>query len=136
MALLGWQRVSRDDPYYEGCLAGSSVGGVAIGATMGSFVVPGIGTFTAGVAGLAIGFAAGYVACPFLAPGLRRKIEGNLQMSAIELNEAAEAMGRYAGVGNASEAIKLVAISKAAPIPQRPPLCRDPRADAQKLLAV
>ena len=134
MAILNLEKVPRNDPYYQACLAVSTVGGTAIGMTLGSATLPVVGTVAGWASGMAFGFVAGYLACPYLAPGMRRKIEQNLPMSALEVGLAADAMARYANVYHARDALKLLAISKAARVPAGAKACVDPNSVAKQLL--
>lgn len=111
MALFGWERVGRNNSDYKACLAATTATGAIVGGATGS-VVPVAGT-VAGYAGGALwGLAAGYLACPYLVPAIKNKIEKGMHLTDSETRSAAEAMGTYVGIRDASEAVKLVALVK------------------------
>ena len=138
MGLFGWERVERDDDYYKVCLAGSTAAGFVAGVITAGAAAPATGgtSFLVGPkSGTAIGFAAGYLACPYLAPFIRRKIEDNVPLSRAEVLPAAEALGLYAGVKDANDALRLLAMvrtqaNKSESLAQ----CDDPVRTAHKLL--
>jgi hypothetical protein len=133
MPLLGWERVSRDNPDYKACLAVTTAGGAIVGGATGSpLLLPGV--MAGYAAGAAWGLAIGYLACPYLAPAVRQKIQAGAALSDLELRSASEAMGQYAGVSNASDAIKLVRLVKGARAPRTVQPCMDPRIAAKQLL--
>ena len=109
MPLTGWEKVSREDEVYKACLTVSTAGGAIVGGMTGSFLGP-AGTVSGYLGGAAWGFAAGYLACPFLVPPIKSKIERRLDLSEAEVREAAEAMGRYALVSDAGSALRLLAV--------------------------
>lgn len=116
MTLTGWERAERSDPYYQACLAGFGLGGAAAGGIVGgAAAAPTAGLSLPALlsAGVALGLAAGYLACPYLAPMIRRKLESGAPLSSAELKSAAETMGRYANVRSAGEALKLLAVVRA-----------------------
>jgi hypothetical protein len=135
MPLFGWESVSRDDPSYKTCLAASTGSGVVIGAMTGRSA--GLQGVLAGAAGgLLWGFGLGYLACPYLVPAVKRKIENGLSLNDAEIRSAADAMSRYASVGQASEALKLVGLVKSTvPVSYSGAVCRDPAQTARRLLA-
>lgn len=110
MPLLNWEVVSRDDPDYRTCLAVSAAAGAGIGS------VTGLGAFSVPLAmgGAAWGLAAGYAACPYLLPAIRRKIEGVLPLSEFEVRSAADALGRYAHIADAKDSVKLLSLVRRA----------------------
>lgn len=114
MSLLGWETVGRDDPDYTACVVVTSAAGSIVGGATGSFLGP-VGTVGGYAGGGAWGFAIGYLACPYLVPAVKRKIESGLQLSDTEVRSAAEAMGRYAQVTKASDALRLVSFVKSLP---------------------
>jgi hypothetical protein len=135
--LFGWEKVERTNPYYKGCLTASVAAGFAAGNIVGgSASVPTGGlSFLAVPAGLAGGFAAGYVVCPYLAPGIRRKIEAAIPLSELEVRSAAESLGMYAGLRDASQAIRLLSIVRLQPrAGKTASQCADPATTAQQLL--
>ena len=111
MPLLGWEKVSRESSDYKACVGVTTAAVAIVGGATGS-VVPGAGTLAGYAGGALWGFAAGYLVCPYLAPAVKRKIEKGMPLAENEVRSAAEAMGNYAGVSNASEAVKLVAMVK------------------------
>jgi hypothetical protein len=134
MKLFGWEKVSRDDKNYKACLAITSGAGAVIGAAVGS-PVPVAGTVAGYAAGAVWGFAAGFVLCPYLAPAVKRKIENGLPMTEAEVRNAAEAMGQYASLQDAPDAVKLVSFVKAlGPSSPRSLSCEDPADYAKHLL--
>ena len=134
MPLSGWERVGREDPYYKICLKASTAGGSLVGLAVGAWGGP-VGLPAGLAAGTVLGFAAGYVACPYLAPGIKQKFPLGGLLSDAETTSAAEAMGRYAGVSDATGAIRLLAVarawSKGAPAA---PACANPAFVARQLL--
>lgn len=135
MPLLHWERVGRDDADDKACLAVSVAGGAVAGAIPGS-LVPVAGT-VAGYAGRAAwGFVFGCLACPSLAPAIRRKLDQRVPLNDLAVRAAAEAMGRYAGVTQAPAALKLVRLARTAnggATTVR--TCGDPAAVARQILA-
>ena len=133
MTLFGWERVSRSDPVYQACLTVSTAGMAILGGAAGSFLGP-PGTVSGYAGGAAWGFAAGYAICPYLAPAIKRKLELREVLTETDLRNAAEAMGRYAGVTQASEALRLLALVRSARIPPRSAVCANPRLVARQIL--
>ena len=135
MPLFGWEKVSRDSSEYKTCVSITTAAGAIIGGATTS-VVPVAGTLVGYVGGTLWGLAAGYVVCPYLAPAIKRKIESGTPLAESEVRSAAEAMGTYAGVKNAPDAIKLVAMVKS--ISGRRPsaqVCSNPALLAKDLLS-
>lgn len=141
MGLTSWERVGANDPAYKACMAGTVGLGAVAGIIAGSAGAAG----TAGaltpfmpalmLKGAALGFAAGYFACPFLAPAIRRKFELGQPLDVLEVRTAAEAMGKYAGVNSAPEAVKLVAMARGLAAGARgQPVCAAPAQAARDLL--
>jgi len=112
----------------------SSAAGAVLGGATGSFLGP-AGTVAGYLGGSAWGFAAGYLACPYLVPAVRRKIEAGSFMTDFEARSAAEAMGRYAGVNRAVEALRLVSLVKGARVSPRVSVCLNPSFVAKQILA-
>ena len=111
MSLFGWEKVSRNDSDYKTCVQVTTAVGVVAGMATGApALAPGV--LAGAAAGAFWGFVGGYLACPYLVPVLKRKLELGQPLTQVELKSAAEAMGKYANVKNASEAIKLVALTK------------------------
>lgn len=133
------ERVSRDDPYYKACLAASTVAGGVAGNIVGSVAAPataGLSLATLPWGGIAMGFAVGYLACPYLSPLLRPKIENNLRLDEFAVDQALRAMSQYAHVSNSGDAVKLLAMVRSMPRPHRTaPVCTTPGLAAQTLLA-
>jgi hypothetical protein len=100
---------------------------------MGSVAMPVLGTVAGWAAGLTLGFAAGFLSCPYLAPRIRRKLEGGFPLDMREVRQAADAMSQYASLTSAPDAVKLLAVVKAAPR-GRAAACRDPAYVASALL--
>jgi hypothetical protein len=99
-------------------------------------LVPGLGTLAGFGSGVVWGFVMGYLACPYLAPGIKRKFELDQSLSDAELRTAADAMSRYADVKTASDALKLVAlVRRDARIVADTPVCAAPAQVARRLLA-
>ena len=134
---MKFEKTTRDDPYYKACVAGTTVIGAAVGMFGGSLAVPGAGTL-AGAAGAGlIGFGIGYFACPYLAPAIKKKIQGNVKLSEEELFSAVEAMKTYSGTRGDLEAIKLVALVKSIPSETSENLvCGNPNKVAKNLLSM
>jgi hypothetical protein len=59
--------------------------------------------------GTALGFATGYLLCPYLAPRIKEKIMGGVTLSQAEVESAAGAMSRYAGAHRDEDALALLA---------------------------
>jgi len=108
---FGWEKVSRDSEEYKGCVAAvTGVGGVAgliVGAA-GSPLTAGTSVAALGAAGVGMGFITGYLACPYLAPKVKKKLLDGAELSDLEAKNAAQAMGRYALVSDAKSATQLV----------------------------
>ena len=77
MPLFGWERVDREDPDYKACLTVTTSAGAIVGGMTGSFLGP-AGTLAGYAGGAVWGLAAGYLACPYLVPAVKRKIENGL----------------------------------------------------------
>ncbi|MCX7889299.1 MAG: hypothetical protein N2422_06145 [Rhodobacteraceae bacterium] len=139
MPLSGWERTGPEDPVYKACLAGVTAFGAGAGIIVGGFgSVQTLGlSFAAVPAGIALGFAAGVQLCPYFAPVIRRKLETGEGLLDREVRAAAEAMGAYAGVSRADDALQLLALTVAlAPRTSGAPRCTNPPAAARQLLAV
>ena len=134
MTLFGWERVSRDGPVYKACLTVSTAGGAIAGGATGTILGP-AGTLGGYAGGATWGFAAGYLVCPYLAPAIKRKLELGDVLGEADLRHAVEAMERYAGVTQANEALRLLAVVRSARLPPRSPVCRNPRVVARQVLA-
>jgi hypothetical protein len=135
MPLLEWEHVQRDDPDSKACVTVTSAAGAIVGGMTGSFLGP-AGT-VAGYAGGAVwGFGIAYLACPYLVPAIKGKIESGIPLTDAELRSAAEAMGRYANVNRAPDAVRLVAVVRSArQVKGLNGVCRDPSATATQILA-
>ena len=134
--MQGWERVSRSDPYYKGCLAAFTGGGAILGGMTGSVLGP-LGTGAGYLGGAAEGFAAGYLACPYLAPRIRAKFEQGLPLTEMDMRPAAEAMSRHAGVDRAEDALKLLGVVRSlGPTAGSRAACLDPRLAARRLLTL
>lgn len=114
MGLSGWRRAERSDPYYKACVATFVGGGAVAGNIVGGFAAPVTGgtSFAAVPVGIAMGFVAGFLLCPDLAPRAREQLERGFPLSKADVKSAAEAMGRYASVYRADEALKLLALAR------------------------
>lgn len=134
MPLIGWERLERTNTYYKACVAGAT----AAGAISGMIVSGPTGGMAAALtvpAGTAMGFVAGYVLCPYLAPAIRDKFERDQHLTDQEVRSAAEAMSLYSGVRKADEAVRLLALVRATPAATRGGLrCANPVATARQLL--
>jgi hypothetical protein len=129
MGLSGWEKVPRSDPYYRACVVTSTAGMAVAGDIIAPMAAPLTGgtSFLLVPAGAIMGFVGGYLACPYLAPILRSKIEQQLQLTDQEVRQAADAMARYSAVGDAGKAIKLLAFAKTqAASAKSPPRCENP----------
>jgi len=140
MTLFGWEQVDRNDSDYKTCLAGVSAVGTAAGVLVGAIgAAPTAGTSLAALplAGTAVGFATGYLLCPYLAPAVRRKITLNGSLTQKEVESAADAMGRYAEVRSAAEAVRLLSIVRKVSLGTRNEVsvCQAPKSVARKLLS-
>ncbi len=134
MGLVGWERVGRNDQSYKACVAVTTAGGAIAGGVTGSFLGP-AGTLTGYAGGAAWGLTIGYLACPYLVPALKRKIESSMPLSEAEVRSAAEAMGRYAGVREATDAVRLLGMVRTCDPSRRiGGACGDPAATARQLL--
>ena len=134
MPLEGWEKVNRDDPYYKACMTVTAAAGAIVGGATGSILGP-AGTVGGYAGGVAWGFAAGYLACPYLVPAVRKKIEDGLALNDQEVAAAADAMGRYANVAHAVDAVKLVAVvRRVGGASRQPRLAALPDAAAKRLL--
>lgn len=132
---FNWEKVSRNDEVYKNCLVVSNAGGAIVGAAVGG-MAGGVGSVPGFFAGTAWGFAFGYAFCPYLAPLIKKKFLEGTTLTENELSNAAEAMSLYANVGTASEALKLIAISRPYLVMQESPpsKCEGPESDARYLL--
>jgi hypothetical protein len=131
MPLFDWEKVSRSNPYYKACLTGLTAGGAILG---GAVTAP-VGAAPVGyVSGAGLGLAIGYLACPYIAPRLKEKLDLGDTLQHDDIASAVEAMHRYVGVKSANEAVKLVAIARAnITYPASPPLCTTPQRLAKQL---
>lgn len=137
MNLLGWENVDRSDIYYRACMVATTAAGGAAGIIVGGVSsVPTAGmSFSLVPAGLALGLAAGYLACPYLAPRIKKKLEMGVPLADHDVRPAVEALAAYAGIRNASDAVKLLAIVRAqSPGARLSSRCDNPAFAAQRLL--
>jgi len=135
MPLYGWESVSRDDPSYKACLQVTTGAFAVVGVMTGRSMGVG-GTLAGAAAGLVWGFGVGYLACPYLAPAVKRKLESGQQLTEAEIRSAADSMSRYANVQQAAHAVRLVALVKStAQTSFTGAVCRNPAHAARQLLA-
>lgn len=133
MPLFDWERVPRSDPVYQACLA-TTVGAFAIvgGAAGGPLLLPGIlGGYAAGAAW---GFATGFLACPYLVPAIKRKIETGEAFNLNDVRSAAETMSTYADVNKARDALMLLATVRRIRRPAGGEVCSNPAVVAREIL--
>ena len=138
MPFADWEKVSRSSDDYKICLVGTTAVGAVGGMAVGAFTVNPLGVLGGGVGGALLGLGFGYIACPYLAPLVKRKIMNGERMDETEVRTAAEAMSRYAGISNAEDSVRLLArvrqsLPSAKNIANRP-VCQSPQATAQMLL--
>lgn len=135
MPLFDWESVSRDDPDYKMCTNVTSAAGFVVGAAVGAPLRRAEAIVATGAAGAILGFAFGYLACPYLVPAVKRKLETGSFMSDADVRFAAEAMSQYASVTQASDAVRLVSFVKSAHFPSKASLvCPNPSLIARQLL--
>lgn len=134
MSLSNWEKVSRSDPGYKACLTGTTAALSVVGGMTGA-AAGGLGAVPGYAAGALYGFIAGYLACPYLVPLIRGKIESGEILSEYEMRSAAESMGRYAQLSGAPDAVRLLAmIRQGQPKRLGSPACVHPAYVAQQLL--
>jgi hypothetical protein len=74
--------------------------------------------------------------CPYLVPAVKKKLEEGSSMTDAEVRSAAEALGRYASLTSAPDAIELLAIMRVqAPRDGNAPACRVPAQAARQILS-
>ena len=136
MSLDHWDKVSRDSSEYKTCLVTSTGAGAIVGSAVGSAVpIPVLGTVSGYAGGAFWGFVFGYLACPYIAPAVKKKIENGMSLTDSEVRAASEAMGLYADLKKADDAIKLLALIKStSPRAVSSQDCSDPKFIAQELL--
>jgi hypothetical protein len=135
MPLIEWESVGRSDPSYKACLTVAGGAGAIVGGATGSFLGP-AGTFYGYLGGAAWGLSAGYLVCPYLIPPLKRKLEEGLPLTESEVRSSAEALGRYASLTSAPEAIQLLSIIRVhAAREGAAPACRAPAIAARQILS-
>ncbi len=131
MALLNWEKVDRSDPAYKACVTVSTAAGAIVG---GATTAP-LGALPGVLGGAAWGLAAGYVLCPFIVPAVRRKLEDGSAFTDAEVRAAAEGLGRYAALSQASDAVSLLGILRVyATREGSVPACRSPVNAARQIL--
>ncbi|MEM9434653.1 MAG: hypothetical protein AAGA12_12095 [Pseudomonadota bacterium] len=132
------ERVSRNDRYYKACLAASTAAGAISGKIVAGFSAPvtgGLSLATVPLGGIAVGFSFGYLACPYLAPAIRSKIERDLPLDDFAMDQSIRAMSLYAAVHNPYDAVKLLALVRTVPKNMTDaPVCSSPQMDAKALL--
>ena len=134
MSLFNWEKVDRNNSDYKACVKRTTGVGAVAGMIYGS-VLPGAGNLAGFASGALYGFVAGYLACPYLAPVIKKKIEQSMPLTQVEIKSAAEAMGSYAGLSNAPDAIKLVALVKSSKnTSSTSSMCSNPRYTAKLIL--
>ncbi|WP_019668333.1 hypothetical protein [Eudoraea adriatica] len=111
MPLFNWEKVDRNNPHYKTCVKATTAAGAVAGMATGS-VIPVAGTAAGFLGGAFWGFVGGYLACPYLVPAIKKKIEQDIPLTNYEIKSATEAMGSYAGLSSAPDAIKLLALVK------------------------
>lgn len=104
--------IDRTTDEYMACVAGATAIGVVAGLiSAGVSAAPTAGTsfLVLPLEGAALGFATGYLLCPYLAPRIKDKIMGGVTLSEGEVESAAGAMSRYAGAHRDADALALLA---------------------------
>jgi hypothetical protein len=135
MPLADWASVDRSDPGYKACLLLAGGGGALVGGALGSFLGP-AGTVSGYLGGAAWGLTAGYLACPYLVPPLKKKLKEGLPMTEAEVRSAAEVLGNYASLKKASDAIDLLGIVRMhATRDGSAPLCQTPVIVARQIIS-
>ncbi len=115
MPLFDMKKVSRDDPAYKACLAGSVAAGAIVGTQVGGAGAPltmGSSLVAGPLAGAAWGFVAGYLSCPYLVPKVRKKLQDGTELSEEDLVSAVEAMGQYSHTKDVKQALRLTALAR------------------------
>lgn len=135
MPLVGWESVRRSDPSFKACLTVTGGAAAIVGGATGSFLGP-AGTVYGYLGGAAWGLAIGYLACPYLIPALKKKLEEGLPMTEGEVRSASEALGRYASLTKASDTIELLGVVRVhAARDGVAPVCRAPARVARQILS-
>ena len=109
---FNWEKVSRNSDEYKACQMATAGIGVAAGGIVGGAGAPltaGLSVPVVMAAGGLLGFAAGYLACPYLAPAVKRKLTDGVTLSSNEANNAVEAMHKYAGFTDERKSLAILA---------------------------
>lgn len=104
--------IDRSTDEYKVCMAGTTAIGAVVGIMAAGFsAAPTAGTsfLVLPLEGAALGFATGYLLCPYLAPRIKEKVMGGETLSDAEVQSAAGAMSRYAGAHRDEDAVALLA---------------------------
>lgn len=109
---FNWEKVSRTSEDYKACQLATSGIGVAAGGIVGGAGAPltaGLSVPVVMAAGGLLGFAAGYLACPYLAPAVKKKLTDGVNLSQNETKHAVEAMHKYAGFSEEKKSLQILA---------------------------
>ncbi len=104
--------IDRTTNEYMACVNGTTAIGAVAGIVVAGFsAAPTAGTsfLVLPLEGAALGFATGYLLCPYLAPRIKEKIMGGITLSHAEVESAAGAMSRYASAHRDEDAVALLA---------------------------
>ena len=105
---FGWEKVERDSAEYEACVAATSVVGVGAGGITGgagAALTAGLSVPVLMAAGGALGYVAGYLACPYLAPAVKKKLMAGERITHNEAKNAIEAMHLYGNFTNEQQTL-------------------------------
>lgn len=86
---------------------GVTAGGITGGA--GAPLTGGLSVPALMAAGGVLGWAVGYIACPYLAPRAKKKLMSGQKLTHNETKNAIEAMHKYAGLNREEDAVRILA---------------------------
>ena len=103
---FNWEKVSRDSEEYQVCSAAMIGGGFLAGGAVGgagAALTAGLSVPALYAAGGALGWAVGYIACPYIAPKVKEKLTVGHKLTQNETQNAVEAMYKNSGAAKADE---------------------------------
>ncbi len=129
---FGWEQVSRDSDDYLACKAAVIGAFSLVGSAVGSIPTAGIGAPAGLLAGAVWGMAASYLACPYLPPLIKKKLEVGENLTNSEVELAVDALAKHTGLHSADEGVHLLAKMRPHLVRKgKPPACHPPHLNAK-----
>jgi hypothetical protein len=105
---FGWDEVSRDTEEYRTCRTAVTVAFAVVGGATAAVSTAGVGTPAGYLGGAAWGLATAYLACPYLVPAVKKKLELGASLTDSEVSLAVEAMAKHSGIHSAKDGVRLL----------------------------